>query len=220
MDKLKLYKILKWIFLGLAIATYIVTTLFLFFDFSTNVIIILYTIGSIFLLIFATLYILQIKLEEYIKNPKIKKQKEKKTKPIREPKPIKIKEQKVKSIEKSKPTIIENTKIQALEINQTQQVIQEEKLTKQKVKLETPNNKATKKKDNLKIIYYIFLVLSIINLVIGLILLNIPLLYMLVIPTILTFFALSIVCYLIAKSIKNKIDLNTIINVIKNQNRE
>ena len=54
-------------------------------------IIILYTIGSIFLLIFATLYILQIKLEEYIKNPRIKKQKEKK----------------IKSIEKSKPTKIE-----------------------------------------------------------------------------------------------------------------
>ena len=194
MNKLKIYKLLKWIFLGLAITTYIVTTLILIFDSTTNVIIILYTIGSIFLLIFATLYILQIKLEEYIKNPRIKKQKEKK----------------IKSIEKSKP----------LEINQTQQVIQEEKLTKQKVKLETPNNKATKKKDNLKTIYYIFLVLSIINLVIGLILLNIPLLYMLVIPTILTFFALSIVCYLIAKSIKNKIDFNTIINVIKNQNRE
>ena len=204
MNKLKIYKLLKWIFLGLAITTYIVTTLILIFDSTTNVIIILYTIGSIFLLIFATLYILQIKLEEYIKNPRIKKQKEKK----------------IKSIEKSKPTKIENTKIQALEINQTQQVIQEEKLTKQKVKLETPNNKATKNKDNLKTIYYIFLVLSIINLVIGLILLNIPLLYMLVIPTILTFFALSIVCYLIAKSIKNKIDFNTIINVIKNQNRE
>ena len=78
MNKLKIYKLLKWIFLGLAITTYIVTTLILIFDSTTNVIIILYTIGSIFLLIFATLYILQIKLEEYIKNPRIKKQKEKK----------------------------------------------------------------------------------------------------------------------------------------------
>lgn len=220
MNKLKTYKFFKWIFLCLAITTYLATTFFLIFDFDATLIIILYTIGSIFLLLFATFYILQVKLEENEINPGANKQQEKKIKPIRNSKPIKAKEQKVKSNEKSEQTIIAKPKTQALEINQTQQVIQKEKLTKQKVKLETPNNKTTKKKSSLKIIYYIFLVLSIINLVIGLILLNIPLLYMLVIPIISTFFTLSIVTYLIAKNIKNKINLNAIIDTIKNQNRE
>lgn len=214
MNKLKAYKLLRWIFLCLAITTYLATTFFLIFDFGATLIIILYTIGSIFLLLFATFYILQVKLEENEINPRANKQQEKKIKPI------KAKEQKVKPIEEPKPTTIKKPKTQALEISQTQQIIQKEKLIKQKVKSNNSNNKATKKKDKLKTIYYIFLVLSIINLVIGLILLNIPLLYMLVIPTILTFFALSIVCYLIAKSIKNKIHFNAIINIIKNQNRE
>ena len=193
MNKLKTYKLLRWIFLCLAITIYLTTTFFLIFDFDATLIIILYTIGSIFLLLFATFYILQIILEENIKNPKI------------------IKEKKSKLIKEQKP------KTQTLDITITHQTIQKEKLAKQKVKLETPNNKTAKKKNSLKIIYYIFLVLSIINLVIGLILLNIPLLYMLIIPTILTFFALSIVCYLIAKSIKNKINFNAIIDTIKSQ---
>lgn len=196
MNKLIAYKLLRWIFLGLSIAICLITTLLLFLDKPITTIIVLYTIGSIFILLFATFYILQIILEEKIKNPKIKNQKEKKKRPIKESK----------------------QKTQALDINTTHQTIQKEKQIKQKSET---NNKATKKKDNFKIIYYIFLVLSIINLVIGLILLNIPLLYMLVIPTILTFFALSIVTYLIAKSIKNKIHFNAIIETIKNnQNRE
>lgn len=76
MDKLKIYKILKWTSLGLAIATYIVTTLFLFLDISNSTIIIMYTIGSVLLLLFAISYIFQIKLEESIKNKKTKEQKE------------------------------------------------------------------------------------------------------------------------------------------------
>ena len=90
MNKLKIYKLLKWIFLCLAITTYLATTLFLIFDFTATIIIILYTIGSIFLLLFATFYILQIKLEDNEINSRVNKQKEQKVKPIKKSNKVKI----------------------------------------------------------------------------------------------------------------------------------
>lgn len=207
MNKTKAYKLLTWIFLCLATITYIITILLLFFNKSTTTIIILYTIGSIFLLLTATFYILQIIINKNTKNPKNKEENQ-----------FDLQSKKIKNIEKSKPTTIEKTKTQALVTNKSKQIIQKEKLPKQKVKSDNPNNKITKKENNLKIVYYIFLVLSIINLITALILLNIPLLYMLVIPTIITLFILSLINYLIAKNIKNKIIINSLIETIKNQN--
>lgn len=207
MNKTKAYKLLTWLFLCLASITYIITILLLFFNKSTNTIIILYTIGSVFLLLTATFYILQIIINKNTKDHKNKEENQ-----------FDLKSKKIKIIEKSKPTTIEKTKTQTLVTNKSKQIIQKEKLPKQKVKSDNPNNKTTKKENNLKIVYYIFLVLSIINLITALILLNIPLLYMLVIPIIITLFILSLINYLIAKNIKNKIIINSLIETIKNQN--
>lgn len=99
---------------------------------------------------------------------------------------------------------IREVKIDNIKIKDTK--IEEDMETK------TPINKDTKTR-KLKILYYIFISLSILNLIIGLILLNIPLLYLLIIPNIISLFILSIVFYIISQKI------NSIINNTKT-NRE
>lgn len=179
MNKLKILNILKTIFIIITLTLYTITALLiLILKTPINSMKIIFYIGCTFLILSTVLYITQLIIE--------KKSLSKKEKPIKDKKQ-QIKEIKVDNIKIEETKIEENTK---------------ETITP--IKKDKSSNKNIKTR-KLQILYYIFISLSIINLLLGLILLNIPLLYLLIIPNIISLFILSIVFYIVAHNINNKI---------------
>ena len=123
----------------------------------------------------------------------------------------KVKTKKTNDIKSEQSQTIKKTVNIKVKNSQSNNIIAPKKTKAIKIKKQYPIQ---------KIIYIILLILSTLNLICGIVLLNLPLFYMLVMPIIITCFILSAVFFIIANQISKNAKYKNLIETIKNQNRE